>query len=663
MNNLLLFGLLGLGSGSLIAVNGLALVLFHRASGTVNLATGSIAAFAGFVFYSLSNGYIFSPLPFGPAHISVGGPLGLLPAVVVSLTICIAGGVALDLVFRRLREASALAKIVASLGVLLLLGSIIQLRFGNGSLTAPTVLPSTGSVSVGGVPVSDDRLILVGVLALLTVLLQTLYRHTRFGIATRAAAENEMSATMAGLNPNRLSMVNTVVATTVLGLFGILVAPMTELNASAMTLAVVPALGAALLAGFRSFPVAAGVGLLLGMLGSIFTYLQTQSWFPTAGGVPYPGGPELLSFAIITIALIWRGNALPDRATASERRLPPAPAAQSVALRSTVLVIVGVAAMVVLPFGLRQALIFTLIGAIACLGLVVITGLVGQVALGQLAIAGVAGMLLSHLGEGLDVPFPLAPVLAVLLVTGVGVAMGAAALRVRGVNLAIVTLAGAVAIEQFAFGNSGWGGGTAAPVSEPRLLGLNLGFRGSFPGWNGQLPSPTFGILCVGGAASIGLLVCGLRRSTAGQLMLAVRSNERAAAAATINVTAVKLLAFGLSSAIAASAGVLYAYNFGAVDLDRFDLLSGLGIVALAYLGGITTVGGAFLGGLLAPAGVLSYLMVNYLHLPVDYQLIIYGLSVIVAMITTPEGAALHVGSWLGRLEARLVPRLPVVIR
>ena len=102
-----------------------------------------------------------------------------------------------------------------------------------------------------------------------------------------------------------------------------------------------------------------------------------------------------------------------------------------------------------------------------------------------------------------------------------------------------------------------------------------------------------FGFFVVGVALALGLFVANLRRSTLGQRMLAVRSNERAAAAAGINVRNVKLAAFGISSFIAGIAGALYGYNFSSVTVTRFSALTALSLIALAYVGGITMVSGA----------------------------------------------------------------------
>jgi branched-chain amino acid transport system permease protein len=78
-----------------------------------------------------------------------------------------------------------------------------------------------------------------------------------------------------------------------------------------------------------------------------------------------------------------------------------------------------------------------------------------------------------------------------------------------------------------------------------------------------------------------------LRRDTLGQRMLAVRSNERAAAAAGISPGTVKLTAFGISALIAGVAASLCAYNFGSVSADRFDAVTALSLIAFAYAGAV----------------------------------------------------------------------------
>jgi hypothetical protein len=86
-------------------------------------------------------------------------------------------------------------------------------------------------------------------------------------------------------------------------------------------------------------------------------------------------------------------------------------------------------------------------------------------------------------------PFPWGPLAGSVVATLLGLVIGVSALRVRGVSLAVVTLAGAVAIEQFGFQNTTWGAGSyGSPVEQPSLGGLDLGSTASFRGLDGNVP-------------------------------------------------------------------------------------------------------------------------------------------------------------------------------
>ena len=123
----------------------------------------------------------------------------------------------------------------------------------------------------------------------------------------------------------------------------------------------------------------------------------------------------------------------------------------------------------------------------------------------------------------------------------------------RGVNLAIVTLAGAVALEQLVFANPTIGGGEGGAGGLAHALRRPFGPGADFPINGSTPPSPVFGLVCLVVVVALGTLVASVRRSELGQRMLAVRSNERAAAAVGIDVRGVKLTAFALSSLSRAS--------------------------------------------------------------------------------------------------------------
>jgi branched-chain amino acid transport system permease protein len=619
VNQVVLFALLGLGSGALIAGIALGVVLAYRGSGIINLATGAVSMVAGYSFWSLKSDFFGFTLATAPAV------LGVLTEV---------------LVFRLLRAAAPLAKLVASLGILLTLQSAMLLSFGTTPKTPDDILPS-GSVTIYNVPIPWNRFWLTGIVVVIAIVLIVLYRWTRFGLQTRAAAENEVNGMLIGLSPNRLSLMNTVLASLVAGSMGVLAAPLVQVDSTSLPLQIVPALGAAVFARFISIWIATFAGILIGVAQSLVFYASTQSWFPTDKGNPLPGMQALLAFVVIVIGLFLRGASLPTRGELVEKRLPSVPRPERL-LRPTVLFgAVAVVLLIVLPFDYRQALMLSLIGTVVCLSMVVIIGYVGQVSLVQVALAGVAGFVLQRLLKDAGIGFPLGPIIGSLAAAALGVVVGVSALRVRGVSLAVVTLAAALAIEQFGFHNSTWGAGSYGnPVEQPKIGALHLGANASFRGVDGKTPSPILGFVFVGVVILLALFVANLRRTHLGQRMLAVRSNERAAAAAGINVQNVKFIAFGLSSFIAGTAGWLYAYNFGSVTADRFGILIALSFVAFAYIGGITMVSGAVFGGIIATEGLFSHLIESVFGISGNWILLFGGVTLIINLIAFPEGVA-----------------------
>jgi ABC-type branched-subunit amino acid transport system ATPase component/ABC-type branched-subunit amino acid transport system permease subunit len=462
---------------------------------------------------------------------------------------------------------------------------------------------------------------------------------------------------LGGLSPNVISLANTLLASLVAGALGILAASITQLDPSTLPLQIIPALAAALIASFTSFAIAAGASFGIAIMYSLLQYASAQSWFPQSGGVSLPGVTDLLAFLIIVVVLFWRGSRIPGRGEIVERRLPEAPRPRHLARTGLIGGLAGAVLLIVFPFDFREALINTLIGALMALSLVVVTGFVGQISVVQLALAGAAGFTVSHMAVNFGITFPVAALAGIAVAVVIGLVTAASAVRVRGVSLSVVTLAGAVAIQNFGFVNSTWGGGLAgSPVPEPAWFGLDLGPRAPFRGIDGNLPSPVFGwvvlICCVLLCVAVGYL----RRGQLGQRMLAVRSNERAAAAAAINPRTVKLAAFGIAAFIAGVAGVLYAYNFGSVSADRFDAITALSLIAFAYAGGITLISGAVFAGLLSAQALIPYALDKWFGLNGNWFLLAGGVLLIFTLQQNPEGVA---GDLYRRLHRRAVIRAP----
>jgi branched-chain amino acid transport system permease protein len=302
---------------------------------------------------------------------------------------------------------------------------------------------------------------------------------------------------------------------------------------------------------------------------------------------------------------------------------------------------VAAGALFVLPFELRHALTVSMAGMVICLSFVVITGFVGQVSLVQVALAGVAALTVSRAADGAGRGFPVAAACGVAAATVLGLLAGASGLRVRGVSLAVVTLAAAVAIEQFGFANGRWGmGGRGSPVPEPTLLGVDVGAGAGLRALDGTLPSPALGLVVLALVALACVLVARVRASGLGTRMLAVRANERAAAAAGVSVRNTKFAAYAVSSAIAGLGGVLYAYALGSVSIDRFGILIALEFLAFAYVGGISIVAGAVLGGLMTAGGVVPYALEVELGLSSTWTLLLAGVLLVGVLVLAPDGIA-----------------------
>jgi len=625
---ILLFVLLGLGSGALIAAIALGIVATYRGSGIINLSVGGVAMLAGYAFWSLTSGQFAA--------------LDTTSGLILSLLLVLAVGALIELLaFRPLRTAAPLAKLVSSLAVLLIAQASMVLAFGTAQKDSRHILPQKYVYITDVYVVPVDRFILAGLVILAAAALWAVYRWTPFGLATRAASENEVAAILSGKSPNLISMVNTLITSLIAGTFGILAASITQLDSLTLPLQIVPALAAALLARFTSFGIACGAGLGIGILNSLITYASGQSWYPRTDGIAIPGVHELVAFVIIIVAMFLRGARIPSRGELVEHRLPAAPRPQRLLAVALPLSGAGAIALVLLPFDFRQALVVSLIGALMALSLVVIAGFVGQVSVAQLALAGAAGFTVSHLAVDAGIDFPLAALAGVVVAVLLGLVTAVSALRVRGVSLTVVTLAGAVAVANFGFTNSTWGlGPSGSPVPDLNLFGLNLSPRASYRGIDGNQPSPVFGWVVLATTVALCLLVGYLRRGRLGQRMLAVRSNERAAEAAAINPRSVKLIAFGISAFIAGVAGCLYAYNFGSVSPDRFGAFTALSLIAFAYAGGITQISGAVFAGLISAQALFPYALDQWFGLNGTWFLLFGGVLLLFTLIQNPEGVA-----------------------
>lgn len=621
--------LLGLGSGAVFAALALALVITYRASGVVNFATGAIALCVAYIYAGLRRGELVVVVPGFPKSVDLGRELAFAPAVLFSLLFAAFLGVLLyALVFRPLRDAPPLAKAVASLGVLVVLQGTLAIRLGTSAVTVSPIFP-TDSWELGDVIVLADRFYLAVTVVGLAVLLAAGFRYTRFGLVTRAAAETQEGALVSGVSTDRVALLNWMLSAVIAGLAGILIAPVSPLTPVSYTLFVVPALAAAVVGRFQYILPIVAAGLAIGMLQSEALSLAAEhSWMPQSGSF------ELVPLIVILVAMLVMGGGMAARGGMIRQRLGRAPRPQSLVLSTAVGAGLGLLALLLTTGTWRAAVIGTFIAAIIALSLVVVTGYAGQVSLAQLALAGTAAFTLSGLTQSWDVPFPLAPLLAALVATVVGVVIGLPALRLRGLTLGIVTLAFAYAIEAVWFRNTDIVSTAGARVTQPSLFGIDLG-----TGVGREFPRIEFGLLCLFTLVLVAWGVALLRRSSFGSAMLAVRTNEHSAAAVGVNVVRVKVLSFAIASFIAGLGGSLLAYRRGLVSFDSFTAIGGLALFATAYLAGITSVLGGITAGILAASGITFIALDRWVDLGAWFE-VITGLLLIATLIAYPEGLA-----------------------
>lgn len=624
MSIYLTFLAMGIGTGAIFAALGVSLTLTYRSSGVINFATGSIALYAAYTFSLLREGKLFNPIFGLPATVEIGNPplaVELLAAVACA---SILGLLSYLLVFRPLRRALPVARVVASVGLMAFLQSLIGLRLGTEPIALDAMFPSH-PLSIGSVHVPGDRLLVAACVVALTLGLWAFYRFTSFGLKTRAVSDSEKGAVINGIRADLVAAANWMIAAAVAGLCGILIAPIVSLTPGGYTLLVVPALAVALSGGFTRILPPLATGLLLGMFQSLLLLIVTKnSWLPQSGL------PDSLPFLVIVGYMIFRGRALPGRGELFLRAMPLAREPRRIMSTTVLWFAVAVAALALLNGGYRYAFVTSLLIAMLSLSVVLLTGYVGQISLAQLTFAGFGGYLMDPIARLAGIPFPIAPLIVAVAAAALGVVVGLPALRVRGVNLAIVTLACAVVIEQMYFLNPKLSNGVVGPqIPGPTLFGVQVGGGKPASFWFG------FSTLVFLTVVAVGIAL--IRRSTLGSWMLAVRANERAASAAGINVAATKLIAFMLAAFIAALSGALWAYRDGTVSVFSFGVMVGLLLFVLAYLTGISSIAGGIKAGVVASGGIVYVVLSRHLNTGGYYELVTAAL-VIATCIFAPDG-------------------------
>jgi ABC-type branched-subunit amino acid transport system ATPase component/branched-subunit amino acid ABC-type transport system permease component len=618
------FAILGLGIGAIYALLAHGVVLIYRGAGIINFAHGAVAMVAAFLFYELHDQH---------------GQGVLISAVAAILIASVIGVLIYQLVMRPLRRASPIARLVADLGVLIVLESAATIRYQSNIFFVNPFLPHA-IWTVHGVTVPEESIVLFGIAVLLTAALWAMSRYSLFGLATAAVVENERAAASLGWSPHVVATLNWALGCGLAGLAGVLVVPVTGLEATNMTLIVIYGLSAALVGRFASYPVILAGALFIGIAESEVSNYVTA-----------PGWTQAVPFLVILVVLTLRGSSLPLRTDILERL----PAIGDGVLRPLVLIPASIVTVVlmlfVLPADWVVALGVLMMAALFLLSIVVLTGYAGQPSLAQYAIGGMGAWVAGMLVSAQHWPAWAAIIAAIVASVPVGFIFSLPALRTRGANLAVLTLGLGLAVENVLFDNTAYTGGfSGAQVGALHLFGIDLD-----PIRHPQRFA-VLAALCYFGCA---LMVSTVRRSRSGRRLLAVRANERAAASMGISVIGAKIYAFVLASGLAALAGILVGFANYNITYSSFDTLSSINVLALAVIGGVGFLLGPVLGGILATGAVGTLIGTELFGSNFGQWLqLIGGVLLIVTLITQPSGVADQVNR-AGRRLAAVLPRLP----
>ena len=603
MREFIEFAILGLAVGGLYGLLSSGLIVIYRGSGVLNIAQGGFAYFGATLYYVFRDD-VHTPEAF---------------AVIFAILAGMALGVVTNqLIMRPMRRSSPLARLIATLGLMVFLESFIDWRLGENFHIIKGFLPSSPLKVTDGITVGTDRVIILGFSIVFTLVLAVVYSRTRFGLITSAVAANEQASASLGHSPNLIANINWAIGGGIGALTGVLLAPILGIAPNSMTLLIVPALAAALLGGFSSFTYVLLAAFAIGIAQSELGYYE-----PSVLGLSYA-----LPFAFIVLIPFFRGQAIPGRGITTISL----PSVGAGGFRwKWALPITVIAALVSLTLTTKWQTAFSIscVGMILALSVVVITGYAGQLSLCQFTLAGFAAWVTGQASIDIGLPFTAALIIGPLAVMPVGLLVGIPALRTRGISLAVATLGFAVVAENMIFANGSLTGGLGGTdVGKISLFGWSV-YPVSHP-WR-------YAMITLAGALLCGFLVSTVRNSPTGRRLLAVRSNERAAASLGIGVTSTKLYAFVLSSGIAGLGGVLFAYSNPNITYPTFSSLNSITLVLFVVLAGIGYASGGILAGVIFTGGIVGEVAIVLFHSSEVYQAIA-AFFLVINLVLNPDG-------------------------
>jgi branched-chain amino acid transport system permease protein len=558
MTTFLALTLTGLVVGCIYALTACGLVVTYTTSGVFNFAHGGIGMVSAFSYWQLSIGW--------------GWPAPLAFATVLLVLAPLLGAVVERVLIRPLYGAPVGVTLVATLGLLVAL-------LGVGFLAWPPdttrVLPKFfdgHEITLFSLVVDANQIIVILTSVAVAVGLRLFFVRTRLGIAMRAVVDDPELAALAGTRPERVSQLSWALGASLAALAGVLLAPLQTLNVTELTLLVINGYAAAMAGRLRNLPATVAGALVIGVSSSLMLGYA---------------GPQLINYVrpaipmiLLFVAVLFLKQERLRTGSLQGLRMP-----RTTGLRRSVAVgALFVLAAAVVAGGLSPAHLAVgsqgLVLAFIMLSLVLLSGYGGQVSLCQLTFAGLGAYAMGKTGGGL-----LGLLAAMALPAAAGALVALTVVRLRGLFLALATLAFAQAMDQIFFNHAlGYGGTLAIPrpampfvdTADDRVFFVLLAV-----------------VLVLG---SIGLLA--LRRRAFGRRLIAL--NDSPAASATMGVSPVmtRLVVFTLASAAAGLGGALLGGLHGSVSPNDFLLLNSCVLLLLATLGGLYTPTGAFLAAM-----------------------------------------------------------------
>ncbi len=657
----------GVPFGCVFALMAVGLVLTYKASGVFNLAFGAQAFVSALAYVSL----VQDEWPRWAA------------TVIAVLVIGPVVGVLLDrLLFRRIRTASPLVKLVPSLGLLVALPQVALIIAGSTpTIPPPAIIGNAQTVylHLGSVPLSGLELSITAATVVVAAALLVLFRFTPVGLEMRAVVESPRMTELAGVNAGRVSAFAWILSSVMAALAGVLLAPLySQLDPQNFTVLLVWGVAGAVIGRFSSLPLALVGGLALGVAQEVIA-----GYLPA--GVIANGLRPSLPFVVLLVFLpLARQRQLDDPLSGCD---PPTSAIErtTVGYRSAttvessggtvhtvgvwhqrlerpsggrvtgiltrrptatfawvVSIVAVVSALTWVPpdwlLTMNQGVAF----AIIFLSLVLLTGMTGQISLCQATFAGLGGFMAGQLANNFGLPIVLGMVAGGLLAACLGVVVALPTLRLAGLPLALATLAFALLADNILFPNS-WVGNGAGGITLPRPSAGPVSFAAAKPFF---LLSLVILAVCAGIVKLVG-------DGTMGRYLSAVRGSELAANAVGIDVYRLRVLVFALSAALAGVGGALFGSVEGSLSASDFNYQISAVLLVVVAIVGLGSIAGAVVAGV-----VYATLQVAVTSLPSRFAglvAVLFGLATL-SYTRHPEGFLDYLSgrvqrTWAGRRE------------